>query len=267
MIVDLIRNDLGRIAETGSVAVKALFEVETYPTLHTMVSTVTARKRADAGMADILRALFPCGSVTGAPKIRAMEILRELENSPRGAYCGAVGYFAPAPTVNSAHFNVAIRTLTICGGPGELGIGGGVVQDSRERQRICRMPPQGALLRGGRPPLELIETLQWDDGFRAAGRPSGADGGIRRRSWAWPLIAAPPRRAGGAVAGRAVPLRVRLTLDEAGAHHATAPNWTPIRRIGPMPSRRSAPTAPICCCATRPAGGRLYESEAAAGNR
>src|SRR6185312_14165556 len=93
MIVDLIRNDLGRIAETGSVAVKALFDVETYPTLHTMVSTIAARKRADAGPADILRALFPCGSITGAPKIRAMEILRALEDTPRGAYCGAVGCF------------------------------------------------------------------------------------------------------------------------------------------------------------------------------
>jgi anthranilate/para-aminobenzoate synthase component I len=88
MIVDLIRNDLSRIAEPGSVAVPDLFKIETYPTLHTMVSTVTARKRAGIGAGDILRALFPCGSITGAPKIRAMEILRELESSPRGAYCG-----------------------------------------------------------------------------------------------------------------------------------------------------------------------------------
>ena len=83
--------------------------------------------------------------MTGAPKIRAMEILRELESSPRGAYCGAVGHFAPD---GSARFNVAIRTLTITGDRGELGIGGGVVQDSRMRQRICRMPAEGALLRG-----------------------------------------------------------------------------------------------------------------------
>ncbi|HKQ11330.1 MAG TPA: aminodeoxychorismate synthase component I, partial [Rhizomicrobium sp.] len=127
MIVDLIRNDLSRIAQAGSVEVSDLFKVETYPTLHTMVSTVTARKRADAGVADILRALFPCGSVTGAPKIRAMEILRELEASPRGAYCGAIGHFSPD---GSARFNVAIRTLSIAGNEGELGIGGGVVQDS-----------------------------------------------------------------------------------------------------------------------------------------
>ena len=148
MIVDLIRNDLSRIAEPGSVEVSDLFKVETYPTLHAMVSTVTARKRADAGVADILRALFPCGSVTGAPKIRAMEILRELESSPRGAYCGAIGHFAPD---GSARFNVAIRTLTVWGDQGELGIGGGVVQDSRVRQRICRMPAQGAVLRSVAP--------------------------------------------------------------------------------------------------------------------
>src|SRR5262249_19151839 len=135
MIVDLIRNDLSRIAEPGSVEVSDLFKVETYPTLHAMVSTVTARKRARTGVADILKALFPCGSVTGAPKIRAMEILRELETSPRGAYCGAIGHFAPAPNGQfSARFNVAIRTLTVWqGDQGELGIGGGVVQDSRKQ--------------------------------------------------------------------------------------------------------------------------------------
>ena len=133
MIVDLIRNDLSRIAQKGSVEVSDLFKVETYPTLHTMVSTVTARKRKGAGVTDILGALFPCGSVTGAPKIRAMEILRELESSPRGAYCGAIGHFAPD---GSARFNVAIRTLTLQGGQGELGIGGGVVQDSRSKANM-----------------------------------------------------------------------------------------------------------------------------------
>lgn len=128
MIVDLVRNDIGRIAEIGSIAVENLFEVETYSTIHQMVSTVAGKLEAKVRASDILRALFPCGSVTGAPKIRAMHILSELESSPRGVYCGAVGYCAPD---GSASFNVAIRTLTVHGEEAELGIGGGVVHDSR----------------------------------------------------------------------------------------------------------------------------------------
>ncbi len=133
MIVDLLRNDLGRVAQIGSVRVEKLFDVETYPTLHAMVSTVKAQLAPGTSAQDIIRALFPCGSVTGAPKIRAMEILRTLESSPRGAYCGSIGYFAPD---GSARFNVAIRTITVEGHRGTLGIGGGVVQDSRARVRI-----------------------------------------------------------------------------------------------------------------------------------
>ncbi|MBI3677188.1 MAG: aminodeoxychorismate synthase component I [Proteobacteria bacterium] len=164
MIVDLLRNDVGRIAEVGSVAVENLFCVETYPTLHTMTSTVRALVRPGVGVADILRALFPCGSVTGAPKIRAMEVIRELEASPRGAYCGAIGYFAPD---GSARFNVAIRTLTIDGRQGELGIGGGIVQDSSVAGEYAECLLKARYYESARRPLELIETLRWSraDGF------------------------------------------------------------------------------------------------------
>src|SRR6185312_6214522 len=166
MIVDAIRNDLSRIAEPGSVAVEDLFKIESYPTLHTMVSTVTAKKRAGVGVADILRALFPCGSITGAPKIRAMEILHELEASPRGAYCGALGWFAPASNNQfSARFNVAIRTLTIAGGRGELGIGGGVVQDSEGAGEYAECRLKARFFEQGRRPIELIETLRYGQGF------------------------------------------------------------------------------------------------------
>jgi para-aminobenzoate synthetase component I len=128
MIVDLLRNDVGRIAEVGSVTVPDLFEVVTYATLHQMVSRVTGRLRPGVGLAAVLRALFPCGSVTGAPKIRAMEILRDVEDAPRDAYCGAIGWAGPD---GRARFNVAIRTLTLHpGGEAVLNVGGGIVADS-----------------------------------------------------------------------------------------------------------------------------------------
>ncbi len=133
MIVDLLRNDVSRVADAGSVQVPALFAAERYTTLTQMTSTVTARLRSDVGLADVLAATFPCGSVTGAPKRRAVEILRTLEDGPRGAYCGAIGYAAPAPGggLGTAAFSVAIRTVTLAGGQGRYGVGSGVVWDSR----------------------------------------------------------------------------------------------------------------------------------------
>lgn len=128
MIVDLLRNDLSRIAKIGSVHVPRLFEVETYPTLHQMTSTVMAEIPPDASIAALFAGLFPCGSVTGAPKIRAMEIIRELEDGPRGVYCGAIGWIAPGGGMS---FNVAIRTLT-CFSDNSLvyNVGSGIVADS-----------------------------------------------------------------------------------------------------------------------------------------
>lgn len=131
MIVDLLRNDMGRIAEIGSVCVPALFEVESYATVHQMVSRVTGKLRAEMTLGEIFTALFPCGSVTGAPKVRAMEIIRELEPWSRDAYCGAIGWAAPD---GRAEFNVAIRTLTLFpDGTAVLNVGGGVVADSTAR--------------------------------------------------------------------------------------------------------------------------------------
>ncbi|MFV1527776.1 MULTISPECIES: aminodeoxychorismate synthase component I [unclassified Phaeobacter] len=127
MIVDLLRNDISRVAETGSVHVPELFAVESYATVHQMVSTVRARLRPDAGLAEIFAALFPCGSITGAPKIRAMEILAELEPWARDIYCGTIGWAAPD---GRAEFNVAIRTLMLDAGRATLNVGGGVVWDS-----------------------------------------------------------------------------------------------------------------------------------------
>lgn len=158
MIVDLIRNDLGRVARTGSVAVENLFAVETYPTVHQMVSTVHADLRIGTTPEELVRALFPCGSITGAPKIRAMEIIRELEPEPRDIYCGAIGHFAPGGT---ASFNVAIRTITIAGNEGRLNVGGAVVADSTAHGEYeeCRM--KARYFTESRPPIGLIETLRF----------------------------------------------------------------------------------------------------------
>ena len=136
MIVDLLRNDLARVALRGSVRVPRLFEAERYATLTQMTSTVTADLLPGAGLGDVLRATFPCGSVTGAPKRRAVEVLRAVEDGPRGAYCGAVGYAAPGAgggaggSLGRAVFSVAIRTAVLAGGVGRYGIGSGVVWDS-----------------------------------------------------------------------------------------------------------------------------------------
>lgn len=127
MIVDLLRNDISRVAETGSVHVPELFAVETYATVHQMVSTVRAQLRPRVGLADIFSALFPCGSITGAPKIRAMQILAELEPWPRDIYCGTIGWAAPD---GQSCFNVAIRTLMVEDGKAVINVGGGVVWDS-----------------------------------------------------------------------------------------------------------------------------------------
>ncbi|MEQ1954214.1 aminodeoxychorismate synthase component I [Mesorhizobium sp. CN2-181] len=128
MIVDLLRNDISLVSEVGTLDVPELFKVETYPTLHTMVSRVRAKLLPDRSIRDVFAALFPCGSVTGAPKIRAMEILRELETAPRDVYCGAIGWIAPGGPMR---FSVAIRTISLFpDGEAVYNVGGGVVFDS-----------------------------------------------------------------------------------------------------------------------------------------
>ena len=129
MIVDLLRNDISRITEVGTLDVPKLFEIETYPTVHQMVSHVRAKLLPDIAIGDIFAALFPCGSVTGAPKMRAMEILHELESGPRDAYCGAIGFITPDGVMR---FSVAIRTISLFpDGRAIFNVGGGIVFDSK----------------------------------------------------------------------------------------------------------------------------------------
>jgi para-aminobenzoate synthetase/4-amino-4-deoxychorismate lyase len=161
MIVDLLRNDLGRIAKIGSVEVTDLFTVETYRSVHQMTSGITAELRGDVGVKDLLRALFPCGSVTGAPKVRAIEIIRELEGAPRGVYTGAIGRIAPN---GDAQFNVAIRTVVIGKNGGEMGIGSGIVADSKMDAEFEECLLKAQFLTRTQAPFELIETIRYERG-------------------------------------------------------------------------------------------------------
>lgn len=160
MIVDLMRNDLGRIAEIGSVSVTDLFTVETFRTLHQMTSGVRAILKEGIGLCELLDAIFPPGSVTGAPKIRAMELIHEIETEARGVYCGGIGYIAPK---GDAVFNVAIRTpIVFRDGTGEMGIGSGVVYDSEGAKEYDECLLKLKFLTDPPKSFELIETLLYD---------------------------------------------------------------------------------------------------------
>jgi para-aminobenzoate synthetase / 4-amino-4-deoxychorismate lyase len=161
MIVDLIRNDLGRLCEFGSVHVQSLFEVERFPTLWQMTSTVTGELRSGVGFHEIFRALFPCGSITGAPKIRAMQLLAQIEKEPRGVYTGSIGYFSRERTV----FNVAIRVLELNGEKAKMGVGGGIVIDSDAAEEFRECELKAEFLTGSEEPFSLVETLLWQDKY------------------------------------------------------------------------------------------------------
>ena len=162
MIVDLLRNDLGRICTMGSVRVEDIFSVEKYETLLQMTSTVSGTLRRGLSYYEIFKAMFPSGSITGAPKIRTMQIIHEMEQTPRGIYTGAIGYISPN---GSSTFNVAIRTLVLKDGEARMGVGGGIVADSEpsEEYRECLLKTEFLV----RPPrdFQLIETMLWDGKF------------------------------------------------------------------------------------------------------
>ncbi len=167
MIVDLLRNDLARVAEAGSVDVPELFKVESFPTLHQMVSRVTARLRAGVGAVDVIETIFPCGSITGAPKIAAIEALARLETEPRGAYSGAMGWIDPAGADDGpgdAAFNVLIRTLAVVEGGhvARLGLGSGLVVDSIGRDEWAECLIKGDFVNRAASKADLIETMRFD---------------------------------------------------------------------------------------------------------
>ena len=220
MIVDLLRNDLGRVAEVGSVVVDELFALERYPTVWQMTSEVSARVGAGTGLLDLFRALFPCGSVTGAPKRRTMQLIGDLEPTPRGVYCGAVGLVAPPSAPFRARFNVAIRTAVVDRTTGQAvyGAGGGITWGSEAAAERAELHAKAAVLEHDVTEHRLLETLAYvpGEGLRNLDRhlarmADSADwAGFRfDRTGVSAAVRA-------AVARRAEPARVRILLSRAG---------------------------------------------------
>lgn len=166
MIVDLIRNDMSRVAVTGTVEVPELFAIERYETVWQMTSTVRCTTRPTTTLVDVLRAMFPCGSVTGAPKVAAMEMIAALETEPRGVYCGAVGFLAPPGRGPRAVFSVAIRTAVadLASGRMTYGAGGGITYDSDPAAEDAEAEAKTAVLRRPRPAFAVFETMRAVDG-------------------------------------------------------------------------------------------------------
>lgn len=163
MIVDLLRNDLGAIAIPGTVNVDELFSIEKYPTVWQMTSTISANTEKEVGIVDIFKALFPCGSITGAPKISTMKFIANLEDSPRDVYCGAVGYISPQ---KDAVFNVPIRTVLINRKTHQAvyGVGGGITWDSTTKDEYEEIVMKAALLTRDNPLFDLLESLKLENG-------------------------------------------------------------------------------------------------------
>ena len=225
MIVDLLRNDISRVAKIGTVQVDDLFTVETYPRFHTMTSGISAELREDIRLRDVMGALFPCGSVTGAPKIRAMEIIRDLESEPRGVYCGAIGYVER----RRAAFNVAIRTLVVRDDTAEMGVGGGIVWDSNADDEYAECLLKAQFLAGDRPDFQLLETMRWtpQDGFFLFRRHLAR---LARSAHYFGFPCNPNEvrdRLIAAVGGLTGPQRVRLLLEPNDTINITTVNFQP----------------------------------------
>jgi para-aminobenzoate synthetase / 4-amino-4-deoxychorismate lyase len=232
MIVDLLRNDLSRVAVPGSVAVPELFHVETYPSVHQMTSTVTAAMDQATDAIDVIHALYPCGSITGAPKIRAMEAIRDIEAAPRGIYTGSIGRIDAGG--RSAAFNVAIRTLSWTGDRARVGLGSGIVADSQASPEWDECIAKGAFIASARH-FDLIETMAFDpvDGLvrldlHLARMKASADA----FGFAFDRHAARNDLQAATFRLRA-PMRLRLVLSKSGA---LAIDVRPMPKVPPMPA-------------------------------
>ncbi|KQT34918.1 aminobenzoate synthetase [Sphingomonas sp. Leaf412] len=235
MVVDLMRNDLSRVAVAGSVAVPDLFAVESYPTVHQMTSTVTATRAPGRDAVDVLGALFPCGSITGAPKLRAIAALQGIEADARGPYTGSIGRI---DREGDAMFNVAIRTLLIRDDTATMGLGGGIVADSTAAAEWDEALAKGGFVTHAQRPLDLIETMAFDpmegmlllDRHMARMKASATALGFAfdRHGARNELQAATFRLRG--------PAKVRVMLARSG---------TIAIEVAPLPARRDAPLAVV----------------------
>ncbi len=251
MIVDLLRNDLGRLAPIGGVRVSDLYSVETLRTLHQMTSGIEATLRPGVTLGELFAAIFPCGSVTGAPKIRAMQIIRALEREPRGVYTGAIGMIRRDEQGGlDLRLNVAIRTLSIdAEGAGELGIGSGVVFDSDAEREYDECLLKAHFLTQPAEPFALIETLRWDaaEGYALLERHLDRLA-ASARYFVIPCDRDEARRmlAAAAAGFAATAMRVRLSLDEEGELALTAGPLAPLPSVlryalSPQPQRSDDP--------------------------
>jgi para-aminobenzoate synthetase / 4-amino-4-deoxychorismate lyase len=166
MIVDLLRNDLSRVARVGSVRVTSLLDIEPYETVLQLTSTVTAAPAPDTTLLDVFRALFPCGSVTGAPKVTAMKLIKGLESSPRGPYCGSIGMIAPPGSPFRARFSVAIRTAVLnrTTDTATYGTGGAITWDSEPGEEYDELQAKAQILYYPADDFQLLETFRWEPG-------------------------------------------------------------------------------------------------------
>ena len=236
MIVDLLRNDLGQIAEVGSVVVDELFALERYPTVWQLTSEISARLRPGTGLRELFGALFPCGSITGAPKQRTMELIEQLEPTPRGVYCGAIGLVAPPGAAFRARFSVAIRTVVVDRLTGEAvyGTGGGITWDSDPAAERAELHAKAAVLAHEVAEHPLIETMAFLPGEglrnldRHLARLADSAAYLDHRFDRAQVLAALQT----AVAGARTPARVRLLLARDGEVTVD---------VGPMPPPSPGP--------------------------
>lgn len=243
MIVDLLRNDLSRIAEPHTVRVPELFHTQALPTVWQMTSDVQARTRTGLRLPDVFAALFPCGSVTGAPKVRAMQLIRELERQPRGIYCGAIGVVRPDGDGGiAATFNVPIRTVVMRGTQARCSIGSGITASAEAGAEWQEWLHKQAFLARASEPFEVLETLALVDGVYRHQAEHLARMAEAAQHFGYPWQPAAVHACLQALAAQhgSGPWRVRLLLDRFGQPRAEAfalqPTATPVRlQLAPRP--------------------------------